>query len=177
MFDQPTLVRIVYDGLQDAAPKIGASRWVEAVGDEIKKRLKNLNSNIECGFWQYAKKPEDERELLFDFIAIVCDPSDTKKERYTTQTLIAGEIESHKQLDKDFDKLMVTDALVCFFAFKGIIKEHAPQSELDFFQAVAKRRRDHALRRGLNPPPVFVLASHHAGKFNFRFEPETASPI
>jgi hypothetical protein len=70
--------------------------------------------NIECAFGQSKERPKDRWEWLFDFIALVCDGVDRTKERYLMQTLIVGEIESHDNLGKDFEKLMLTDAPVCF---------------------------------------------------------------
>jgi hypothetical protein len=162
MFNQSALVRIVRDGLDDAAPKLVASGgWADLICESIEERLRNLDPDIECAFGK--KKPEDRREWLFDFIALVCNDADRTRERYLMQALIVGEIESHNNLGKDFEKLMVTDALVCFFAFQGANREHM----IDFYRDIAKSRRHHALRRGLNPPPAFILASYTAGKFTY----------
>ena len=119
IFNQPKLVRIVRDGLNDAAPKLANSDWANLICERIEKRLKQHDPDIECAFGRSTSKPEDRREFLFDFIAFVCNERDRTKERYLMQALIVGEIESHNNLGKDFEKLMVTDAHVCFFAFRA----------------------------------------------------------
>ena len=120
MFNQSELVRMVRDGLDDAAPKlVVSSGWADLIGDRIEERLTKLDPYIECAFGRSTSKPEDRREFLFDFIVFVCNERDRTKERYLMQALIVGEIESHNNLGKDFEKLMVTDALVCFFAFRA----------------------------------------------------------
>ena len=167
--NQTTLVRIVRDGLDDAAPKLASSDWANVICEPIEERLKKF-PDIECAFGRSKAKPEDRREWLWDFIAFQCNHRSAK--RYLMQALIVGEIESSNNFAKDFEKLMATDAFVCFFAFPGWNSEDT----METYQAVAKSRREHALLRGLNPPPIFILASHTAGKFTYRFEPEDAAP-
>ncbi|MGA7873193.1 MAG: hypothetical protein WCA22_20070 [Candidatus Binatus sp.] len=58
------------------------------------------------------------------------------------QALIVGEIECHHNLRKDFEKLLVADSLVYFFAFPEEITEN--MAPLDFFQTVADTRRQYA---------------------------------
>jgi hypothetical protein len=82
------------------------------------------------------------------------------------QALVIGEVEWHNDLGRDFEKLLVVDALVCFFAFPGWIKEH----DADYFLQLAVKRRQYVAQRGTAPLPVFVIAcySRETRRFVFR---------
>jgi hypothetical protein len=176
--DQRILVRIVSDALEDVRPTLcnKSAGWADVIGDAIKRRLENLDTRIECSYG-HGHPNSDENEQLFDFSALLYDPPDRKVERYLTQALIIGEIECWNGLDKDFDKLLVVDSLVCFFAFPdSIVDPRHPEGELDFFYKVAESRRQRAAQRAMMPPPAFILArySNSLGTFTYRFAADPA---
>jgi hypothetical protein len=102
------------------------------------------------------KKRELAKEWLFDFVALLVEPADRERERYAVQPLVVGEVEWHNNLGLDFEKLMVVDALVCFFAFPKSVKEH----DVDYFVRLAEMRRRYVALRGTAPLPVFIIACY-----------------
>ncbi len=172
--DQGTLVGIVRDALNEVGPKLRNNRsgWADAIGETIKRRLENLDKRIECAFGHGHDNPE-ENEWLIDFVAGIWS-DDRCQERYLVQALIVGEIETRGDLGRDFDKLLLCDSLVCFFAFGDWTGEH--EDDLGFFQRIAERRRQHAVERGVTPPPAFIIArySESAGAFTYAFFPDPA---
>ena len=155
--DVDVLAKDVCDALEEVGK---ASDWISAnptnpIGDALKRRLREYPEGVECAYDRNLFKDEDEREFLFDFSAIICEPRDNTVERCTLQLLVAGEVEFGAGLTRDFEKLMYADALVCFFAFSDRTKEH----QIEFFVKVAERRINHVVMRG-NIPPVFILACH-----------------
>ena len=129
--------------------------------------LDPLGEGLECAFGRDASKHEDEREFLLEFCACLCEPRYRNVERYTVQVCVVGEIEFSGYLGKDFEKLMFVDSLVSFFVFPDWIKEHQPESELDFFQGVAERRRRHLITRCTTAPPVFVISAYSSNERKF----------
>ena len=125
--DQQILVRHVCDALREVAASVPPNEskppqgWTNAIGDALHKRLDNAEQGIECAFGYRDAlgniKLESAREFRVDFVALLVDPADRERERYTVQPLVVGEVEWNDNLGKDFDKLMLVDALVCFFAF------------------------------------------------------------
>jgi hypothetical protein len=97
---------------------------------------------------------------MFDYCAFFFEEPPTVP-RFVAQALIIGEMEfaDPNGFDYDFEKLMVADSLVCFFAFYGWVKDRVTQ-QLDRFQEIAERRQRYAERRGMTAPPVFVLSCY-----------------
>jgi hypothetical protein len=141
--------------------------WTNAIGEALDKRLGDAEKGIECAFGHKDarghKKRESAKEWLFDFVALLVEPA--TGERCTLQPLIVGEVEWHNNLLLDFEKLMVVDALVCFFAFpKQLgIKEH----DAEYFVRFAEKRRQYVALRGTAPLPVFIIASYDPDSRSF----------
>jgi hypothetical protein len=169
MPDADTFAKEVCHALDEVASIDDTARgnWTTAICTALKRRLDSLGVGIECAFDRNARKHEDEREFLFDFCAFLCEPRDRSVERYTVQALIVGEIEWRGKLGRDFEKLMFVDSLVCFFVFPEWIREHQPESEIDFFERVAEQRKRHMARRGTTPPPIFIIACYSSSGRKF----------
>ena len=133
----------------------------------LKRRLDDYGEGLESASDRDGSKHEDEREFLYDFCSVVCEPKDRNIERYTFQVAVIGEIEWTGNLSKDFEKLMFADALVSFFAFPDWLKEHRPVSDIDFYSDVAARRVRHMSGRGIMPKPVFVIGAYSGENRNF----------
>lgn len=165
--DQQILVRHVCDALHEVAASVprGAETpsdgWTNAIGEALYQRLDNTELGIECAFGHRdslgQKKRESAKEWLFDFVALLVEPADRNQVRSTMQPLVVGEVEWHNNLLADFEKLMVVDALVCFFAFpKRLEIEH----NVDYFLSLAEQRRKYVASRGTTPLPVFIIACY-----------------
>ncbi len=160
--DTDRLVRDVCDSLNKVAR--AGNRLDKNPANQIctalKERLDRYQEGIESAFGRGGAKHEDERECLYDFSGVVCQPKDKNSERYTVQLVVAGEIEWTENLSKDFEKLMFADALVYFFAFPDWLREHRPVSDMDFYSSVAESRVNHMSVRGIIPTPVFVIGAY-----------------
>lgn len=172
--DQQMLVRYVREALDETAASVSGSTnkppegWTNSIGKAISQRLENKEQGIECAFGQRdalgRRKPEGAREWLFDFIAVLVEPR-YGEERYTMQPLIVGEVEWNNNLGRDFEKLLVVDALVCFFAFpkRLAVTEH----DADYFLALAVKRRQYVAHRSTAPLPVFIIACYDEERRSF----------
>jgi hypothetical protein len=173
--DQQTLVRHVCDALHETAASVSGDRhepsdgWTNCIGKAISDRLDSEEQGIECAFGGRdafgRTKPEWVREWIFDFSAVLVEPKNRNQERYAMQPLVIGEVEWQNNLGRDFEKLLVVDALVCFFAFpKRLgIKEH----NSEYFLALAKKRRQYVAKRGTAPLPVFIIACYDSESRSF----------
>lgn len=169
--DQLKLAGLVYDALDTVAPRLGDGGWEMTIGDAISERLHDTYPEVEC---LYGRRVADNRgqyaqESLFDFMAGLWEPNDRKRERYLKQALIVGECEAGINLGDDFDKLLVADSLVCFFAFQDWVNEHA-EGDLDFFHRIAESRRQWVAQRGMHPP-TFIIASYSGTDRRFTYRP------
>jgi hypothetical protein len=163
---QSELVRAVRDVFAGvAALKYEAGRvqggWTKAVCNALRQRLDGGEHGIEC-FYQGDNK-EDGGEFLFDFCALSYALESQNTDCYTQQALIAGEVEEHRGLGRDFEKLLLSDALVCFFLFDESIKEHTQIPDIDFYENLARKRRREVSDRGTTPPTAFIVACYSSG--------------
>lgn len=159
---QETLVTSVRESLDKVASNPAQltlnAGWSDAIGNALKERL--AGPGIELNYGRDRRIREDQREWLFDVCVGLFAERDTEVERYLTQALIVGEVEWQRGLDRDFEKLMIVDSLVCFFAFPEWVadKEKRPP---DYWCNVARQRVEFITKkRGTNPPPVFVISSY-----------------
>ncbi|MBV9829415.1 MAG: hypothetical protein JO001_27670 [Alphaproteobacteria bacterium] len=154
------LETIVCQALSEAAERAEGGMTTN-ICDVLDRELKKHVPHIESAFGRSLTITEDRREFLVDFSAILCEPRELNVERYTTQVLVAGEIEASSNLGRDFDKLLYIDSLVYFFAFDNRINEHKKfgTSDLEFFLGVASRRIRHLNSRGVKPLPSFILSA------------------
>jgi hypothetical protein len=137
--DTNRLVRDVCDSLNEVA-RVGYrldKNPTNQICTALKERLDRYQEGIESAFSRDGSKHEDERECLYDFSGVVCEPQDQNFERYTVQLVVAGEIEWTTNLSKDFENLMFADALVYFFAFPDWLREHRQVSDMNFYSSVS----------------------------------------
>lgn len=156
------LVQLIKDCLDEAAkvPPVGRLEeggWTMATADRLRRRL---GDQVECLYGSARSYPGQghDREWLFDFCALDFDGKPRNQKRFMAQALIVGEMEfSSGDLDDDFEKILLADSVVCFFAFPGWVKERW-QAVLSEYEAAAARRREMAMKRGNARPPVFVIS-------------------
>ena len=164
------LARAVQDALDEVALLNEASPtvswtpiggWTNAICEAISKRVRVMKAGIECAFGRDREKRADEREWLFDYCALFFEEKSREVRRFVAQALIIGEVEFSdiNGLDTDFEKLLIVDSLVCFFAFPGWLKDNVDKT-LDDLEKIAKRRQQYAIDRGINRPPIFVLSCY-----------------
>jgi hypothetical protein len=173
--EQRDLINIVHEALDEAAPALKEKNndCTRVVAEALDRRLNKTDGSIECSYCR-GRGP-DANEWMFDFVAGVWDPSDRNKQRFLRQALIVGEVEWHRDLEKDFEKLLIADSLVCFFAFPERVREryYPDQDWLTFFHGIAEKRRKHAVERGVNPPPAFVIARYSNVSATFTYADAT----
>jgi len=170
--DWRILVPLVVAALDEVAGGAGPFPNQNALFEALKRRLKELLSErVDCNFGR-SRARGYEREWLFDFCATINEkaagPGTSDDEYYLKQTLVVGEVEAGGGLGTDFNKLLIVDSLVCFFAFPDWLGEHLPRNDLDFFEELARKRVHRAAGRGLNT--AFVVSSYRgrSGKFEHR---------
>jgi hypothetical protein len=118
-------------------------------------------------------------EFLFDYCARIYDPEVPSDERFFAQTVIVGEIEwsqNEEQINKDFDKLLVSDALICFMGLQQSTVEKAEEM-LEYLGRAARRRQSYALQRGVRPPPTFVFSCFVSASEKFVHKTIEPDPI
>lgn len=170
---QTELFHLVRESLNEVAPLVRGrtSGCAAKLAEILEERLAHIDKGIEC--LHGSGRAPDRNEFMVDFLAGLWEPPDRNSQRFLMQPLIVGEIEWHNSLDKDFDKLLLANSLVCFFVFPETVKErlYPNRDWLTFFQEKAQCRRKYALKRGINPPPAFVIArySNDTATFTYRF--------
>jgi hypothetical protein len=151
------LLAQVRDALDEAAVREWDKITFGAVASAIAKRV--AGPGVEC----CAKgKPEGcgHAEWLYDFCALLYEePPDQL--RFVTQALVIGEVEwVLAGADDDFEKLLIADALICFFLF-GARSQSLGAKKLDLLEKCARRRHEFVRqRRGMAEPPIFLVSCY-----------------
>jgi len=152
-----TLLAQVRDALDEVATREWDKITFGAVASAIAKRVSG--PTVKC----CAKgRPEGCRqgEWLYDFCALLYEESPDQC-RFVTQALVIGEVEwVLAGADDDFEKLLIADALVCFFLF-GARSPSLGAEKLDLFEKLARRRHELLRqRRGIAQPPIFLVSCY-----------------
>lgn len=157
------LVQQVRDSLDEVAASnqkksIRHKNWFRLIVEGIAKRVrkKELDSYAKGRF-----KGCGDREWLFDYCAVRKESrSISDNERFTAYAAIVGEVQwTPKGVDKDFEKLFMADAMVCFMAFEPRARDDIGE-ELKRLERAARRHRRYCKKRGNRQPAVFLLSGH-----------------
>lgn len=155
--DEITKVLDAIDTRQKKDPFPDTGAWFQAISGDLAVKLQPFGSRC------YARNqplPCVGGEWLFDFCALLYDEELPPQERFLTQAIAIGEVEwgtRSSQIDDDFEKLLVADALVLFMIFEQWSRADA-EVELDRLEKVAMRRQEFVRLRGINQPPIFLLS-------------------
>ncbi len=109
--------------------------------------------------------------LRFDYCALVYDPKICRSDQFMAQAALVGELEQlwrGDNIEKDFEKLLIVDSIVCFFVFRPP-KAQAEKITNKLMDAGSRRRR-YSIERGNSQPPVFLFSYYcdESKKFTHR---------
>jgi len=143
----------------------GRVGWASAVGSALEKGLEKVEQRLERGHLEccFASKggnrPKEEREFLFDFSALYYEEPKGASERYFSRALISGELEFHSKIDDDFERLLLSNAVLCFFVFpKTQVMRGDIQSKMNSYSRAIRRQRRYARSSGEELFPKFLLS-------------------
>lgn len=151
---------------------IDAPYWFQVTAGTLAAKLSGLVNGIECCAGRKLVPPPgcQEKEWVFDFCALAYDPSLEKDDprRFPEQALAIGEVEWSSRttdVDGDFQKLFIADALVLFFVTEA--KRNDAGGLLERLK-IAVEERFKVMRPRYRQMPTFVLAcwiteDHHFG--------------
>ena len=131
--------------------------WFIRIASELAKSVPPVGHKC---FARGKPDPCFGREFLWDFGAYIDDEEVPENDRFAAQAAIIGEVEwntSDDEIDKDFEKLLYVDLLVCFMTFE---KQSAKEAikKLDWLEGAVRRRQAHVRLRGPIRPPAFILS-------------------
>ena len=142
---------------RDRVSGVKTGDWKRGISSGIAKKFRSYRcKSYATGKPRYCDGPE----WLFDFCTLFGGDLNEKRYINHAKILIAGEMEWNKRddfIDEDFCKLLVTDAVVCFFAFQQRNSELA-QRQLGRLENAALNRRKRLRNIGHSKLPVFLLS-------------------